>query len=346
MTSLHLKLQKELEAGKIANNYVLRGDEFWGKERFIEALRKTVVDPGMEDFNFDQLSASDIRGIQVADKAAMLPMMTDRRLIVITDCVKWGEKDINAISAYLKQPNESTILVLDAEGVDKRRKLFQHKKTTEYLEFLRPKPWELERYIQDIVRERGLKLVGDAVALVAEMVGDDIAKVHSELDKLALYKLGTNEITPDDVAALMGRTRAVTRYELNDFIGNRDLSGALMRINDITTSGETAIALLSSIGIYLRQLYQVKLVVSKGMNDRSQVGQMMGLPPNIAAKLISKQRSYSNAELRRALELLAQADYRLRSSRLSARLILDELICSILQPGPLSPPSFQKRRRV
>lgn len=345
MTSLHVKLSKEIEAGNVAVSYVLRGDEQWGKERFIEALKKAVVDPSMEDFNFDQLSASEIRGIQVSDKAAMLPMMTDRRLIVITDCAKWVEKDMKAINAYLAKPNESTILVLDGEGIDKRRKLFLHKKTVRYLEFLRPKPWELERYIQDIVRERGLRLVGDAIALVAEMVGDDIAKVHSELDKLALYKLGTNEITPEDVAALMGRTRAVTRYELNDFIGNRDLSGALMRVDDITSSGETPIALLNSIGIYLRQLYQVKMVVSKGVNDRSQVAQIIGLPPNIAAKLMSKQRSFSNPELRRALDLLAKADYRLRSSRLSARLILDELICNILKPGPLSPPSVQKRRR-
>lgn len=345
MTSLHIQLKKEIEGGNIANSYVLRGDELWGKERFIEALKKAIVDPSMEDFNFDQLSATEIRGIEVTDKAAMLPMMTDRRLIVITDCNKWKEKDMKAINAYLAKPNESTILVLDGEGIDKRRKLFLHKKTVRYLDFLRPKPWELERYIQDIVRERKLKLSGEAIALVAEMVGDDIAKVHSELDKLALYKLGTNEITPDDVAALMGRTRAVTRYELNDFIGNRDLAGSLMRVNDIISSGETAIGLLSSIGNYLRQLYQVKMIVSKGVNDRSQVGQIMGLPPNIAAKFISKQKSYSNPELRKALELLAQADYRLRSSRLSSRLVLDELICSILKPGPLSPPSIQKRRR-
>jgi len=336
--------KQALLSGDIAPVYIVVGDEEWGKKKFLGLLKKQLVDPSMQDFNYDLLSAEDISGVDAVDKAGVLPMMADRRLVAVENCDKWKAADLKAAAGYLDQINDQTCLALFFNAADRRRKLFQSSsKKVRYLSFPRPRRWELAGYIRELAEDMDLKLSSEALALVAEMAGDDLSRVHRELDKLSLYKLGSNRIEGPDVAALLGRTRHVTRWELNEFLGARDLHGALVKIRDIMDSGEEAISLLSAINMFFKQLYAVKAMIVKGVRAPAQVGQALGVPPRIAETLIKQQRAFSQYELRRAFDLMRETDHRLKSYGMNRRLLLDRLVCEALTPGPLSPPSVRKR---
>ncbi len=339
--------RRELESGPIAPVYVAIGEEEWGKRKFLALLKKKLVDPAMSEFNYDQFSAEEISGVAAADKAGVLPMMADRRLVVVEHCEKWKAADLKAMADYLKQVNEQTCLTLSFATADKRRKLFQSSsRQVRYLEFPRPKRWELGGYIRDLAEDMGLKLTREALDLVAELAGDDLPRVHRELDKLSLYKLGSNRIETEDVAALMGRTRQVTRWELNEHLGGRDLAGALMKMRDILDSGEEPIGLLSAINMCFKQLYAVKALLIKGVRAAAQIAQAIGVPPRIAEDLVKRQKSYTQYELRRIFSLMRETDDRLKSAGIDRRLLLDRLVCEALQPGPYSPPPLRRRAGV
>lgn len=324
-------IEKRLVSGQFDPVYLLIGDEFYRKNKFKATLKKALVDPSMVDFNFDQLSATDAPGISVADKAGVLPMMADHRVVLVEHCDKWKKKDLDAITNYVKQPNGQTCLVLDFPSADKRRKLFQGKTPgVVVLDFPRPKAWELDRYVGQIASDMGLKMDRAAVALVAEMAGDDLAKVHGELEKLALYKLETGQIKADDVAQLLGRTRMVTRWELNDHLGKRDLAGALMKSRDIRESGEDPISLLSTIHHFYRQMFLVKTLVSKGLRDNYKLGSLLRVPPKIAEKLMAQQRNYHLRELRMAFRHISETDSKLKGSGMNRGLLLDNLLTQII----------------
>ncbi|MDJ0838656.1 MAG: DNA polymerase III subunit delta [Acidobacteriota bacterium] len=337
---------REILDGKIPPVYLVIGDEQWSRGKFLDLIKKNLIDPDMADFNFDHLQATDVSGVHATDKAGQLPMMADRRLVVVEDCEKWKAKDQNAITKYLENPNEQACLVLLFNSADKRRKLFQSRsKAVRVLTFERPKPWELNDTIRDLARDMKLKLDDNAVALVADLAGDDLAKVSRELDKLSLYKLGSNEITAEDVEALMGRTRHVTRWELTDFIGTRNLPGALVKMHAILASGEDAIGLLSTVNMHLRRLFAVKAIMMKGIKDRNRIAQVIGVPPRIAGNLTEQQRTYSDVELRRAFVLMRETDVRLKSAAINKNLLLDHLLTQILSRGPYSPPAPRASRR-
>ncbi len=344
MSKAWKSVARELEAGRVAPVYLAVGDEEWGRKKFLDLLKKTVVDPSMADFNFDQLHANEIKAVEVLDKAGQLPMMADRRLIFVEGCEAWKKTDLDAVTLYYDHVNEKTVLVLQFQAADQRKKIFRAKSPmVRRLDFLKPKRWELNDYIGDLVADMNLRMNREAVALIAEMVGDDLTKVHQELDKLSLYKMGSNEILAEDVAKLMGRTRHVTRWELNDFIGKRDLNGTLVKLNDILDSGEEPIGLLSAVNMYLKQLLVTKALMLKGIRDRGTVGRALGVPPRIAENLMAQQKSYSGPELRRAFKLMKETDHRLKSSRMNRRLLLDHLLTQILIPSPLSPPKRKGR---
>lgn len=336
----------DLRGGRIFPLYLVVGDELWSRDRFLDLLKKTLVEPDMVDFNLDVLQANEVTGQAAADKANQMPMMADRRLVMVEECERWKAKDLNNLVKYLENPNEQASLVLQFTSADKRRKLFSTKSPHKVLlEFTRPKPWELNDTIADLARDMGLQLNDEAVTQVADLAGDDLAKVSRELDKLSLYKLGDKNITAEDVEALMGRTRQVTRWELNDFIGKRDLPGALLKMHAVLAGGEDAIGLLSTVNMHLKRLFAVKALMVKGLKDRNRVGQAVGVPPRIAEGLMDQQASYSDPELRRAFSLMRETDVRLKSAAMNKNLLLDHLITQIVMRGPLSPPQRRGRRR-
>lgn len=333
----------DIKAGKLAPVVIMTGDEDWAKSKVLTAIKKAVIDPGMADFNFDQFRADEISGTDVIDKAGQLPMMADRRLVVVEHGELWKAADLKAVTAYLGDINEKTCLVMLFASADRRRKLFQHKSpNVRYLDFPRPRRWELNDYIATLANDLKIKLNRDAVALVAELAGDDIARVHSELEKLQLFKLDGGQITVEDVEQLMGRTRQVTRWELGEFLGKRDLGGALMKVHAILDSGEEPISLLSAVSMCFKQLFVVKAVMMKGIRDQRKIGQVLGVPPRIAGDLIHQQKNYSDWELRQAFDLLRKADFRLKSAGMNRALILDDLIAEILLPSRYAPPAVAR----
>jgi len=336
------EIAREIEGGKIEPVYLVVGDEAWSRGRFLELLKKTLVDPDMAEFNFDLMQATAVSGVQATDQASQMPMMADRRLVIVEECEKWKVKDLDAVTKYLEDPSGQACLVLLFTSADKRRKLFSRKSKARVIEFVRPKPWELEGTIRELAREMKLQLEDEAIMLVADLAGDDLAKVWRELDKLSLFKMDGAKITAGDVEALMGRTRHVTRWELNDFIGKRDLAGALIKMHAILGSGEDAIGLLSTVNMHIRRLFAVKALMRKGIKDRNQIGGVVGVPPRIAGNLIEQQRAFSDWELRKAFTLMRETDLRLKSAAMNKNLLLDHLLSRIIARGPMSPP--QKRR--
>jgi len=338
MNKVYQQALRDLKAGQISPVYILLGEEEWARDKFLAQLKKTVVEPGMEDFNFETYHASEVSGLDIADKAGVLPMMADMRMLVVEGCHAWKKKDQDHIVKYLENINEKACLVMQFDEGDRRRKLFSSKSPmVRYLEFPKPKKWELGEYIQDLARDMKLRLHPDACALVAELAGDDLARVYRELDKMSVYKMD-GEILPQDVEALMGRTRMATRWELGEFIGKRDLHGALVKMHHIMGSGVDAPGMLAAVNHYIRQIYVVKALIIRGVREPRQVAGAIGVPPKITEGLIDQQKNYSNLELRRAFDLMRDTDIRIKSSGLDRRLLLDHLLSQIIIRGPYSPP--------
>jgi len=346
MNKVFQQLAREIANGKIEPVYLVVGDETWSRGRLLDLLKKTLVDPDMAEFNYDLMQATAVSGVKATDQASQLPMMADRRLVIVEECEKWKVKDLDAVIRYLKEPNDQACLVLLFTSADKRRKLFSKKSGARLIELNRPKPWELQGTIRDLAREMKLDLSDEAIVLVADLAGDDLAKVWRELDKLSLFKLGGGQITAEDVEALMGRTRHVTRWELNDFIGSRDLAGALIKMHAILDSGEEPIGLLSTVNMHLKRLFAIKALIRKGVKDNNRISQAIGVPPRIAGNLIDQQRAYSDWELRNAFRLMSETDLKLKSAAMNKSLLLDNLLTGIIPRGPLSPPVRRGRQRA
>jgi len=76
---------KLLKSGDIPPAIYLYGDEDVLKDEAVRAILDRVVDPGLRDFNYDQRSAGQLEAEAVETLCNTLPMMADRRLVVIRE---------------------------------------------------------------------------------------------------------------------------------------------------------------------------------------------------------------------------------------------------------------------
>ena len=78
-------LLRSLKKGDLAPVYYFHGPEDVLKDEAIRAILDQALDPGMRDFNFDQRSAGQVDPEELHSLCNTLPMLADRRAVVLRD---------------------------------------------------------------------------------------------------------------------------------------------------------------------------------------------------------------------------------------------------------------------
>ena len=166
---------------------------------------------GLPEFNEDRfdLGSAGCDPAQVIGAARTLPVMSERRFVRVRGL---GEKRAarlveELLPAYLEDPSPTTVLVLEAEQVDKRlRWVKQVAKLGGLIECAGPKgPAETRAWIEQALRERGKRAAPGAAAALAELVGGDTDQLRQEIEKLCLYLGDESVADAEDVSAVTGQ---------------------------------------------------------------------------------------------------------------------------------------------
>src|SRR5689334_13366296 len=107
-------LRKEVKAGKLAPVYYFHGPEETLKEEALGALVDLAVDAASRDFNYDVRHASSLDAEALHALVNTLPMMAERRVVVIRDVDSWTAKSPTrkVLLEYLAKPAAETLLIL------------------------------------------------------------------------------------------------------------------------------------------------------------------------------------------------------------------------------------------
>jgi hypothetical protein len=107
-------LFRALAKGELAPVYYLHGPEDILKDEAVRAILDRALDPAFRDFNLDQRSAGQLDPDALFALCTTLPMMAERRVVVLRDLegLKRKPKLRAALLQYLGRPAPETVLVL------------------------------------------------------------------------------------------------------------------------------------------------------------------------------------------------------------------------------------------
>lgn len=202
-------LQKELERGLPDPLYC-----FWSEESFFldEALSKavkTVIAGGPEEFNLDVFYPSSAPQ-EILDALTTLPLMAQRRLVVLREYHQFSKPALNALTPYFAKPYETVCMLILSQKKPKFSSDFRWK-----IYPLNIRESELPGWLKMVSKEKGVQMNDDAIQSLIEFTGHDIGSLLMEIEKL---KLLGGKIGSEEVASSAGSVREYSAFDLIDAV--------------------------------------------------------------------------------------------------------------------------------
>jgi len=202
------------------------------------------------------------------------------------------------------------------------------------------------QWIADRLRGAPVRLTPEAVDLLAEHLGEDLARLDGLLATLESAFPVAGAIDAAGLAPFLGTAGGVAPWDLTDAIDARDVPAAIAALSRLVGPGERnpfqILALLHRhFGAMLR-------LDGSGITDEDSAAAATGLKPYPAKKALASAHRLGHAGVVRAISLLARADMDLRGeSGWRDELVLEVLVARLARPPasrPLPRPQIRRAR--
>jgi len=267
--------------------YLILGDDEAEMARLAGDIAGVVEDE-LRAFNMERLYAGE-KGASasgIVEAARQLPMMGDRRVVVVLRAEKIlkpkrrgktaeeGDdesdleppSDTDALTDYVQKPGASTTLVLVAADIDRSRRLgktiLKHATVVECWGLkpgrdprgadLRQAGRAAEQMVKKAVAEAGQVIEPAAARLLADRAGFDIVRLRGDLDRLMLYAAGKPGITLADAREIVSAETAQDDWAVTNAIQSGNAREALRQLAMALDAGGVAYQILGQLAWFVR----------------------------------------------------------------------------------------------
>jgi DNA polymerase-3 subunit delta len=329
-------LEADLRAGRLAQVYLFHGGESLLMEEAIQRVIEAAVPEGARAFNLDFLSGGDADIRDILAHASAFPMMADRRVVLVRDVDRLGEKALELLAHYLDRPSPTTVLLLAGTKPDLRRKAFAAvRKKGMAFAFDELRDYQLPDWIVHRVGKRGGTIDAETAKLLAAYVGSSLRDIDNELDKLFLYIGERTVITQNDVAAVVGFSREYSVFELQNAIGRRDARRSVEILERMLEANEPVPLILSSLTNYFAKLWLIGDQIRRG-TKHAEVAALAKIPPYYLKDYLQTLERYTPEEIEGSFHQLALADQQFKTSGADIKTILHRFCISMVLPRSMT----------
>jgi DNA polymerase III subunit delta len=249
-----------------------------------------LVEDELRAFNVERLYAGE-KGVSpaaIVESARMLPMMSDRRVVVVlrgerllkpkrrgraAEEEELGDEaepssDLDVLTEYVQRPEPSTTLAIVATDIDKSRRIWKSgfqkhativecwglKSAREAKSFELPDAWrKSEQIIKAAVAEAGQQIEPAAARLLAQRAGFDVVTLRGDLERLLLFTIGRSKITVADVREVVSAETAQDDWAVTRAIERGNAAEALKQIGLALDSGGVPYMILGQLAWFVRE---------------------------------------------------------------------------------------------
>lgn len=331
-----LDIWRKIKKREIAPIYLLYGTEAFLINETKQLLLNHILDVEEKDFNFSAYDLEETPIDVALEDAETFPFLGEKKVVFLHNPVfltaeKTKEKvvhDLIKLEAYLKEPAPYTVMVISApyEKLDERKKITKElKRNAELVEAKKLNEHELKNWIKDRAAGNGIEIEAAAIDQLLALVGTNMFMITTEVDKLALYAAEHNRIDVDLVEKLVARSLEQNIFTLIEKVVQRRLDEALRIYYDLLKQNEEPIKILALLAGQFRLIYQVKELSRRGYGQQQIAGYLKTHPFRV--KLASGQANkFTDEELAQLMELLAEADYQMKTGGMNKSLLIEMLL--------------------
>jgi DNA polymerase III subunit delta len=278
----------------------------------------------------DLLSAESVTGADAAAACNALGLFGSDggRLVIVEGVERWKRQDLDALAAYLVSPTPGSVLALVADEKPRDSGLADLcGQNGQALVFDAPKPKDIAAWVRSEFERLATPAEDDAARALVEIVGEDVAVLVAEVDKISIWA-GKEAVTRADVQALAVPSRETAAWALTDAWGARDAAAVLAACEAELTDKEPFI-LAARLASHVSLVRTVQLLAEDGLGAR-EIAKRVRIHEFRVRKALGHAANYSRDELDDAVVRLAELDAALKgASALASELELERALVEL-----------------
>ena len=329
------ELKMALKQKSLGRLYFFYGEETFLLHHYLEQMKKIVLDPLTESFNFHRLNSETFEIRAFADAVENLPMMADSTFIQIddVDIFKMNESDREKMAEILRDiPEYCTVVftyITVAWKPDKRlKKLWKAVDSSGVIvEFTKQDQKDLIAWVTRHFAARGKRISTQLCAYLIDITGGTMTALGGEIEKICAYS-GADEIRKSDIDAVTEPVLDAVVFQMTDLIGEGKYGQALLKLQELFKMQQEPLAILGAVGGSLRRIGMARTLMEAGKGS-GELQKLCGIPDYPARKTMEAARRFSGTFCAKAAELVLEADYAMKTSFDDSERILELLVLEL-----------------
>jgi DNA polymerase-3 subunit delta len=321
--------------------HIVRGGDESLLRDAVRDLVDTLVGDGDRSLMVEELlvdgTTDEDRAPQLAalvDAAQTPAFLTDRRVVVGRNISAATVDELSPLVEAIGDPLPSTALVLTWEKSAALPKRLQEAVKSVNGVIVDASPGRTAKSVTAWVAEHigasHLRLDANAKGLLAERIGEDLARLSGILETLESTFGPGAKLTADDIEPYLGGSGSVPPWELTDAIDGGDIALALERLQRQMEGGQRhGLVILATLHNHYSRMLALD---GTDARDEKDAAALLGITGSTfpARKALAQSRRLGSARLQQAFGLMARADRDLKGERTYAPEISDRLVLEVL----------------
>ncbi|MBQ7548147.1 MAG: DNA polymerase III subunit delta [Clostridia bacterium] len=334
------QLKKQLSQGSFSKLYLIYGEEKYLVKHYTDTLVKKAVPRELADFNlhiYEGSAGMDL--LPVSEAVEALPVFSERTCILIKDMPLDSllSGTAAALEELISDIPETTVLVISNPNTNINPKSKTAKKLIALIskygdvaEFGRASISQLIKLLQRGASQRGCELGYSEASHLVSLAGDDMNDLLNELEKVCAYK-GNGTISKDDIEAVAVKNVQARAFDLAKAVNSGNADAAMSLVNSLFIMKEDPIILLAALMTPYIDMYRAKVYTSGGLRASDAAADFNYRNKEFRLTNAARNASgYTISQLRAFLEILERADYALKNTSASARMVIEKTVAYLI----------------
>lgn len=309
--------------------YLFHGTDKAQIQKTIQDWEKAFFDKNPNSANLTKYTPDQINLPNLISELKSLPFLEDKRLIILPEFPdKIDKEEQKKLAAEFKNLPDTTILCLisykklpkTTNPIHKELIKLNKKDSKNFqIKEISTSEKSLAEDIQKIISSYDKQISFNQAKELAQNLGQNSIRIHSETHKLATYSQALNpdqtNITDQEINQICSYSTETNVFHLMDHITLGQTKQAYQKIQQLIDNGEDLIKIFYLIIRQFRILTQLNSLSQQGL-PQTEIAKITKLHPYVVKKTTPQAQKFSQNQLLFTLNQLLQIDRQIKTGQI------------------------------
>lgn len=289
--------------------YALLGEDSFLQLQALREILREAKDAQRVDVDGERAELAE-----VFDELQSYAMFGGSRIVVMRNADEFVKKYREPLEGYLQKPSSTGTLVMRLGSLPKNTRVYKLIEKIGVIQACEPpKKYQLPQWIISHAKQaHKLAVAPDAAAILADLVGNSLGRLDSELAKLAVGVDG-GKATADDVRKTVAMQSEQEMWDMTNALAAGDRAEAIRRWRQLVQTDSSAeFRAVTWLGMWLENVVKAIQMQRRGVSPGI-IARTTRIPEPQVGRFIERAQAMGEAGVARALDRLVEVDVQIKS---------------------------------